>query len=124
MTELPQTNRPRLERTKFQWLILGLFILTMGFAALTCILIMVEQPWKSQVICNRSEMSQSDITQGPQIQLANGLGGPCVKTIPKEASPLLNFVINSMVVTGSVMIAISVAALVRQKYARKRGIEG
>jgi hypothetical protein len=99
----------------------------MGFAALTCILIMMEQPWKSQVICNQSEVPQLvpqlDILQGPQIHLANGLGGPCVMTAAREPSALLNFAINSMVGVGSVMIAISVAALVRQKYARKRAIE-
>jgi len=90
----------------------------MGFAVLTCILIMVEQPWKEIIICNQTSSQGSLPSLG-----ANPVGmGHCIITPAKQSSFLLDLAINSMVGSGSVMIAIGVVALVKQKYARKSGI--
>lgn len=126
MAEASQIDQLQSKKKWFQYLILGLFLTTMGFAVLTCVLMMMEQPWKKTVTCNQTDTGalsgEFEITKQVTVD-QNGLQS-CTVKINKEPSILLNWCINLMVLFGSLLIAIGVAALAKHRYAKRGGNDG
>jgi hypothetical protein len=126
LAETSQTDQLQAKKKWFQYLVLGLFLTTMGFAVITCVLMMMEQPWKKTVTCNQTDSSalsgNSEITK----IVRAGQSGPqsCTVKINGGPSELLNWCINLMVLFGSLLIAIGVAALARHRYAKRGGNDG
>jgi hypothetical protein len=119
MAEASQTDQPQSEKKWFQYLMLWLFLTTMGFAILTCVLMMIEAPWKKTVTCNQTDMSALG-----QIQIDQNVPQSCMVQVNGGPSVLLNWSINLMVLFGSLLIVIGVAALIRHRYAKGGGNDG